>query len=171
MRRRERAPHFLHTSAGYVPFNFSSSCAMRRSSSSTRGGSPRNFFQTGMWSRSSLMSLITEEAPFSHTPCDMTRFPPNVEQITVKVESACVWPRVRRNDISMEFPLGFDGAEHLIRLLSRASDDAFATCEKYACKGKCIVAANRQSNTLYFLNQACIAIQASCAASARKLCR
>jgi hypothetical protein len=42
---------------------------------------------------------------FSHADKGMTRFPPNVEQISVEHESLCAWLVVRRNDLKLRFPL------------------------------------------------------------------
>jgi hypothetical protein len=54
---------------------------------------------------------------FTHSEGGMTRFPPNVEQITVRRESAVTWLVVRRNDVRLEFPLSREDCEHLARLL------------------------------------------------------
>src|ERR1700730_14216768 len=42
---------------------------------------------------------------FSHADKGMTRFPPNVEQISVEHESLRTWLIVRRNDVKLRFPL------------------------------------------------------------------
>src|SRR3979411_2564085 len=57
---------------------------------------------------------------FSHAENGMTRFPPNVEQISVEHESLRTWLIVRRNDISLRFPLCEADCRHLASLLDRA---------------------------------------------------
>jgi hypothetical protein len=42
---------------------------------------------------------------FSHADKGMTRFPPNIEQISVENESLWTWLIVRRNDVKLRFPL------------------------------------------------------------------
>lgn len=56
---------------------------------------------------------------FSHAEMGMTRFPPNVEQITVERESACTWLVVRRNDTTLRFPLNAADCRHLAALLKQ----------------------------------------------------
>lgn len=48
----------------------------------------------------------------------MTRFPPNVEQISVEPAAFGAWLRVRQNGTRMEFPLEPADIEHLIALLA-----------------------------------------------------
>jgi hypothetical protein len=48
----------------------------------------------------------------------MTRFPPNVEQITIERKSTCTWLIVRRNDVELRFPLTDADCSHLAKLLS-----------------------------------------------------
>jgi hypothetical protein len=55
---------------------------------------------------------------FCHAEQGMTRFPPNVEQITVKHESFRTWLIARRNDVTLRFPLTESDCEHLIKLLT-----------------------------------------------------
>lgn len=65
--------------------------------------------------------------PFSHAERGMTRFPPNVESIAVE-RDACNVVRgdfiedrvalvVRRNDVTLRFPLTADDCRHLMGLL------------------------------------------------------
>jgi hypothetical protein len=57
--------------------------------------------------------------PFIHAEKGMTRFPPNVEQITVERESLCTWLIARRNETTLKFPLTDDDCNHLAALLTR----------------------------------------------------
>lgn len=57
-------------------------------------------------------------ADFEHAEYGMTRFPPNVEQITVRHETACSWLIVRRNELELKFPLSHDDRRHLAGLLT-----------------------------------------------------
>jgi hypothetical protein len=59
---------------------------------------------------------------FMHAEKGMTRFPPNVEQIRVERESACTWLIVRRNEMTLKFPLTDDDCEHLAALLTGSSN-------------------------------------------------
>jgi hypothetical protein len=54
---------------------------------------------------------------FSHAENGMTRFPPNVEQLSVKRESTVTWLIARRNDLELRFPLNDDDRRHLARLI------------------------------------------------------
>jgi len=56
---------------------------------------------------------------FSHAKQGMTRFPPNVEQITVEHESVLTWLVTRRNDVTLRFPLTSVDCEHLASLLKK----------------------------------------------------
>ena len=56
---------------------------------------------------------------FSHAEMGMTRFPPNVEQITVEHESYRSWLVARRNDVELRFPLTEAHCDHLARLLTK----------------------------------------------------
>jgi hypothetical protein len=47
----------------------------------------------------------------------MTRFPPNVEQLSVKRDSTVTWLVARRNDVELRFPLNEDDRRYLARLL------------------------------------------------------
>ena len=59
---------------------------------------------------------------FEHAENGITRFPPNVEQITVKRESGRVWLVARRNETTLRFPLELADREHLIELLKEQVD-------------------------------------------------
>ena len=48
----------------------------------------------------------------------LTRFPPNVEQISVEREAARTWLVTRRNDVVMRFPLDDRDRLHLAALLT-----------------------------------------------------
>ena len=65
------------------------------------------------------MSPVTAIAPvpFQHADSGMTRFPPNVEQLTVESQGSVIWLKARRNDVELCFPLTRDDAMHLARLL------------------------------------------------------
>ena len=54
---------------------------------------------------------------FSYGEHGMTQFPPNVEQIFVRRESAATWLVVRRNEVELRFPMSREDCEHLARLL------------------------------------------------------
>ena len=51
----------------------------------------------------------------------MTRFPPNVEQITIEHESVVTWLVTRRNDVTLRFPLTNDDCSYLAALLTGRS--------------------------------------------------
>lgn len=54
---------------------------------------------------------------FSHTNLGLTRFPPNVEQISVERETVRTWLVTRRNDVTLRFPLTEADCRHLVALL------------------------------------------------------
>jgi hypothetical protein len=54
---------------------------------------------------------------FRHAEKGMTRFPPNVEQISVEKERAKTWLTARRNDVVLKFPLTVSDCRHLAALL------------------------------------------------------
>jgi len=54
---------------------------------------------------------------FSHAELGMTRFPPNVEQITVEHEEYRSWLITRRNDVMLRFPLTDEDCRYLASLL------------------------------------------------------
>jgi hypothetical protein len=62
---------------------------------------------------------MADQICFSHAEKGMTRFPPNVEQITVERESLCTWLVVRRNETTLKFPLTDTDCDHLAALLKR----------------------------------------------------
>lgn len=53
----------------------------------------------------------------------MTRFPPNIEQISVECRPICRWLIVRRNDVTLRFPLTDAACRHLAELLIRDPAD------------------------------------------------
>jgi hypothetical protein len=57
------------------------------------------------------------DAEFYHADSGMTRFPPNVEQLSIVRESTVVWLVARRNDLELRFPLDDGDRQHLARLL------------------------------------------------------
>ena len=63
---------------------------------------------------------------FSHAENGMTRFPPNVEQITVVHESSVCWLVMRRNDTELRFPLTLEDRQHLCALLKTAASEKTA---------------------------------------------
>ncbi len=64
---------------------------------------------------------------FSHAERGMTRFPPNVEQITIEKETSMVWLIARRNDTILRFPLQEADCRHLSKLLVQALGEIGAT--------------------------------------------
>ena len=54
---------------------------------------------------------------FEYGETGLTRFPPNVEQITVERERSRTWLIVRRNDVELRFPLEAADCQHLAALL------------------------------------------------------
>lgn len=59
--------------------------------------------------------------PYTHAECGMTRNPPNVEQISVRVEGETAYLRLRRNDVEMSLPLKGADCRHLCGLLEDAA--------------------------------------------------
>lgn len=57
---------------------------------------------------------------FCHAEVGLTRFPPNIEQISVEREATRIWLVVRRNDTVLRFPLRDEDCRHLATLLSQA---------------------------------------------------
>jgi hypothetical protein len=55
---------------------------------------------------------------FDHGEIGLTRFPPNVEQVTIKRESGVTWLVARRNEVEIKFPLNTDDCRHLAGLLT-----------------------------------------------------
>jgi hypothetical protein len=53
----------------------------------------------------------------SHAPSGMTRFPPNIEPISVDREATSVWLVTRRNDVVLRFPLREEDCRHLAAML------------------------------------------------------
>lgn len=65
---------------------------------------------------------MTEAAGFYPAETGMTRFPPNVEQITVEISGPLAWLIARRNETVLRFPIEPKDCDHLISLLARARD-------------------------------------------------
>jgi len=59
---------------------------------------------------------------FSHAEFGLTRFPPDVEQITVERESIWTWLVARRNDVTLRFPLTDADCNYLAKLLTKGRD-------------------------------------------------
>lgn len=60
---------------------------------------------------------------FEHSEAGMTRFPPNVEQITVRRDHTVTWIIMRRNDLELRFRLNADDCRHLANLLKSPTDE------------------------------------------------
>jgi hypothetical protein len=56
---------------------------------------------------------------FSPAKKGLTRFPPNVEQISVEHEATRTWLVARRNDVVLRFPLTDENCRHLADLLTQ----------------------------------------------------
>jgi hypothetical protein len=54
---------------------------------------------------------------FSYAEKGLTRFPPNIEQISVEREATRTWLIARRNDVVLRFPLTDKDCRHLADLL------------------------------------------------------
>lgn len=67
----------------------------------------------------SVMPMTDDYFKFSHAKKGLTRFPPNVEQISVEHESLNTWLVTRRNDVELRFPLDAGDCEHLAALLTQ----------------------------------------------------
>ncbi len=63
------------------------------------------------------MSFKPTISEFSHGTSGLTRFPPNVEQISVEHGPTHVWLIARRNDVALRFPLSEVDRRFLARLL------------------------------------------------------
>jgi hypothetical protein len=83
---------------------------MRDGASSTR-------FHTSHRRNSSVISDKTVMSDFSHAENGMTRFPPNIEQLSVQRDSTVTWLIARRNEIELRFPLKEEDRRHLARLI------------------------------------------------------
>lgn len=55
--------------------------------------------------------------PFTYAEAGMTRFPPNVEQVSVEKSGTTTWLEVRRNEVRLRFPLKETDCRHLASLL------------------------------------------------------
>ena len=56
---------------------------------------------------------------FKHAERGLSRFPPNVEQISIEREATRTWLIVRRNEIVLRFPLRDEDCRHLAALLTQ----------------------------------------------------
>ncbi len=55
---------------------------------------------------------------FTHAEGGLTRFPPNVEQISIEREATRTWLVARRNDVVLRFPLRDEDCRYLAGLLT-----------------------------------------------------
>jgi hypothetical protein len=67
------------------------------------------------------MSSSPTIVAFHHAAQGMTRFPPNVERVTVDVAGSIAWLNVSRNEINLAFPLQAADCRHLATLLLAAA--------------------------------------------------
>ena len=65
------------------------------------------------------VNMVDHSFEFSLAEKGLTRFPPNVEQITIEREATCVWLVTRRNDVVLRFPLSDEDCRHLADLLTQ----------------------------------------------------
>ena len=56
---------------------------------------------------------------FFHALEGMTRYPPNVEQLSIEHGPTCTWLVARRNEVVLRFPLRETDCLHLATLLTR----------------------------------------------------
>ena len=63
--------------------------------------------------------MVENPSEFSHAEAGLTRFPPNVEQISVERETTRTRLIARRNDLVLRFPLREEDCRHLADLLTR----------------------------------------------------
>jgi hypothetical protein len=70
--------------------------------------------------RISMGVVMGEQSTFDflHAETGMTRFPPNVEQITVERESTRAWLVAWRNDVTLRFHLTEADCQYLAKLLT-----------------------------------------------------
>jgi hypothetical protein len=64
------------------------------------------------------VAMADDSFKFSHAEKGLSRFPPNIEQITVEHDPLRTWLVVRRNDTQLRFPLNEDDCHHLAKLLT-----------------------------------------------------
>ncbi|WP_292223927.1 hypothetical protein [Brevundimonas sp.] len=64
------------------------------------------------------MSEAIQISPFHHSQSGMTRYPPNVEQLTVEKQGSFWILTARRNDVTLRFPLDETDRTKLAALLS-----------------------------------------------------
>lgn len=71
--------------------------------------------------------MASRELPgFQHGTTGMTRFPPNIEQLTVGGSGKWIWLTARRNETELRFLLTPDDVRHLCDLLQAAAGDPAA---------------------------------------------
>ncbi len=61
--------------------------------------------------------MTNDAFAFAHAETGLSRFPPNIEQITVDRGASRTWLVVRRNDVILRFPLSDADCQHLAELL------------------------------------------------------
>jgi hypothetical protein len=54
---------------------------------------------------------------FTHGESGLTRFPPNIEQLSIERENLRTWLIARRNEVILRFPLEDRDCQHLADLL------------------------------------------------------
>lgn len=115
-----RSPQYGQASGGcFVSFSSSavrrdSKVAMRRPTDKARLPQSKAFFTI---ETSEPVVMPDSSFDFTQSNAGLTRFPPNVEQITVEHESVRTWLVVRRNDVTLRFPLSESDCRHLATLL------------------------------------------------------
>jgi hypothetical protein len=57
--------------------------------------------------------MVDPQFAFAHATRGLSRFPPNVELISVERETLVTWLVVRRNDVVPRFPLRDEDCRHL----------------------------------------------------------
>jgi hypothetical protein len=125
--RMARSPHLLQASGGCFLSTASSSALTRASRVATRLNIAHACPKMRLTHATALATkwvstgegMADQDAPasFSHAKTGMTRFPPNVEQISVEHESVCTWLVVRRNELTIRLPLSEADRHHLASLL------------------------------------------------------
>ena len=67
--------------------------------------------------------MVDPQFAFAHASRGLSRFPPNVELISVERDSSVTCLVVRRNDLVLRFPLQDDDCRHLAACLLGAIAD------------------------------------------------
>jgi hypothetical protein len=120
--RIARSPQKGQASAGCLPRASSraailaSSVAIRLPNNIVRFAHVISFAPTDI---SPGVNMAERSFEFSLAEKGLTRFPPNVEQITIEREATCIWLVTRRNDVVLRFPLSDGDCRHLADLLTR----------------------------------------------------